>query len=155
METAILSATISVLITQVFRQLLPNLFAFTWQAGLSHAMPRKYLGHFWFTDKESLFYKKEGSIALTKYPLLAQSNLRAIVLLFGLIFAVCFYMPLELKDNWQALESLYLVAIILFIGVSSIVEFMKGRFNPDIFLWGFFNFMAFVVSFDFVVKNIL
>lgn len=156
MESAILSAFTVVLITQLFRQLLPNLFAFVWQVGLSGAVPCRYLEHVWFTDKDSLFYKKQGEIALTRYPILSQGNLRSMVLLFGLIFTVIFQLSTEdIKEGWQALETLAGAAIFIFVGISLFVGYAKGKFNPDVIIWGFFNFMSFIVAFDFVVKNIL
>lgn len=156
MELALFSALIVVIITQLFRQLLPNLFTFVWQAGISNAIPSKHLEYFWFTDKDSLFYKKQGEVAITKYPLFSQPNLRSMALLFGIVFIVIYQLPInDIKENWQPFRSLAGIVITIFVATKMVVDYIKNRFNPDVILWGFFNFMSFVVSFDFIVKNVL
>ena len=153
LNTAILATLSLVVITQVFRQLLPNCFAYPWQLGLYELVPDKFVHHRWFRNKDSLFFFSKDEKIIHTFPLLSQSNLRNIVLLGGL--SLCVFLNFnthEIKEGFDAIVLLSLMAAFLALPIKVAFEGAR-RFNPDYVLFITFNIASYFIALQFVTVN--
>lgn len=153
LNMAILATLSLVVITQVFRQLLPNCFAYPWQLGLHELVPEKFVQHRCFRDKESLFFFSKDEKIIHTFPLLSQSNLRNVVLVGGL--SLCMFLNFnthEIKEGFDAIVLLLLMAAFLALPIKVAFEGAR-RFNPDYVLFITFNIASYLIALQFVTVN--
>ncbi|WP_339145199.1 hypothetical protein [Pseudoalteromonas galatheae] len=153
LNTAVLAALSLVVITQAFRQLLPNCFAYPWQLGLHELVPEKYVQHRWFRDKDSLFFFSKDRVIIHTYPLLSQSNLRNVVLLGGLNLWLFLNLNThEIKQGFDAIVFLLLMSGFLALSIKVVFEGTR-KFNPDYVLFITFNIASYLIALQFVTVN--
>jgi hypothetical protein len=151
--TAFFAAFTMVLITQILRQLLPNVVAYPWQSGLCFIVPKNFRDKKCFNNKDSLLFFSEDEKLIHIFSLKSQSNLRNIVLIFGLSFFL--FTRVELSDIQQGWE-----AVVTLLVVAAMVQFtitiaLKGadNFDPDRLLHLLFNVSSMLFALDFILVN--
>lgn len=152
-NSAILATLSVIVITQLFRQLLPNCFAYPWQLGLHEIIPKKFVQHRWFKDKDSLFFFSSDETIIHTFPILSQSNLRNVVLSGGLSFwmFLSFNIP-EIKQGFDAIFLLLLVAAFIALPIKVAFE-GASKFNPDTVLFMSLNVASYLIAVQFVTVN--
>ena len=152
-SSALLAALTVVVITQVFRQVLPNTFSYPWQLGLCYLVPEKYREFGSFNDKGSLFFFSKNETVIHTYPVFSQSNLRNVVL----IFSICLFLftrvgLADIKESWDHLLNL-IIGVSVFQILIGIVTNGISRHNLDYVMNSVFNAAAFVVALQFITVN--
>lgn len=151
--SAILATLTLIIITQVFRQFLPNCFAYPWQLGLYEVIPKKFWQHRWFKDKDSLLFFSDDETIIHTFPILSQSNLRNIVLLGGMsLWMFLSFNVHEIQEGLDAVLLLLLIAAFMVLPVKVVFDGL-GKFNPDIFLFISFNVASYLIALQFVTVN--
>lgn len=152
LNTAILATLSLVVITQLFRQLLPNCFAYPWQLGIHEFVPERFIQHKWFKDKDSLFFFSKDEMVIHIFPLLSQSNLRNIVLLGGL--SLWMFLNFNIHEIQQGFDSIVLLLVTAaFLALPIKVASEGTKFNPDYVLFLTFNVASYLVGLQFVTVN--
>jgi hypothetical protein len=150
---ALYASALMVLITQVFRQLLPNCFAFPWQLGICYFVPSKFRKMNWFSNKNSLLFFSEDERLFHTYNIKTQSNLRSIVLMFGLSFWIFTrFSTTDILLGWDAIVTLIITAIMIAVPIKVASEGF-GKFNPDYILYLVFSGSGLLVALDFILVN--
>lgn len=151
--SAILATLTLIIITQVFRQLLPNCFAYPWQLGLHEVIPKKYGQHRWFKDKDSLLFFSDDETIIHTFPILSQSNLRNVVLLGGMSLLVFLnFNAHEIQEGFDAVLLLLLIAAFMVLPIKVVFDGL-GKFNPDIVLFISFNVASYLIALQFITVN--
>ena len=149
--TAILATLTIIVITQVFRQLLPNLFAYAWQRVLHELVPIGLTRHRWFRDKSSLFFFSKDEILIHTYPVFTQPNLRNVVLLGGLSFWMLLNFNLEdIRQGIDIITLILLGAAFLVIPIKVASE-GTNNFNPDYLILLASSIVSYLIALQFVI----
>jgi hypothetical protein len=150
-EKAVFGSLFFTVIVQGLRQLLPNIIAYPWQVLVCSIVPENYRDHRWFNDKNSIFYFSSEHVKIHKLPLTSQSNLRSIVLLFGLCFWLLSQFNAEdIVEGWSSLTTLVVVATFIALPVKVAYEGLE-KFNPDVVLRVTFSSISLLLSFRLVL----
>jgi hypothetical protein len=151
--SAILATLTLIIITQVFRQLLPNCFAYPWQLGLHEVIPKQFEQHRWFKDKDSLFYFSDDEKIVHTFPILSQSNLRSVVLLGGMSLWIFLNFNVhEIQEGFDAVLTLSLIAAFVVLPIKVVFDGLE-KFNPDIVIFISFHVASFLIALQFVTVN--
>ncbi|MCF2902231.1 hypothetical protein L1267_17825 [Pseudoalteromonas sp. OFAV1] len=151
LNTAILATLTIIVITQVLRQLLPNLFACVWQLALYELVPTGLTGHRWFKDKRSLFFFSKDEILIHTYPVFTQPNLRNVVLLGGLSFWMLLNFNLEdIRQGIDIITLILLGAAFLVIPIKVASEGINN-FNPDYLILLASSIVSYLIALQFVI----
>lgn len=151
---AAIFATFSIVaITQVFRQLLPNCFAFPWQLGIHEIVPKTFVKYWWFKDEDSLFFFSKDKIIIHTFPFFSQSNLRSVVLLGSLSF--CLFLNFnthEVREGFDVLLSLFFMSAFLVLPLRLSFQEVQ-KFHLDTVMYISFDLISYIIAFQFVVVN--
>ena len=151
--TALFAAFTMVLITQVLRQLLPNVVTYPWQSGLCFIVPKNFRDKRCFNNKDSLFFFSEDEKLIHILSLKSQSNLRNIVLIFGLSFFLFTRVGLaEIQQGWGAIVTLCIISAMVQFPLAMAFK-GAGTFDPDRLLYLIFNVSSMLIALGFILVN--
>ena len=154
-ELGLISGLAALSVSQVLRQLLPNLVSLVWQVGFYEIVPKKYKTLDWFSDPYSLLLVEQATIIFTKYTLLNQANLRGVVLSFGLIFYVfANFHVILVEEVWYQMNSLILI---IFLSTKLTMYFnniSRGNGNPDVIIWALIHVSIVLIATEAAISAI-